>query len=453
MLKRIVCSVAGDQARATAEGEIEETPLDENENAALELDDVHEVDKKPDEPGRETRDVEAENIGDGSSAADDRHVPFVEVAKRRRSRLARKSSQDDLSSVVTPLNGNLGDAGEWLAFFVERMGQIAGDENIRETGNRQIGVDLDFAAAIGFSAGAGCYTAAKIGGVHATGPENGSRIITAGSVAVLVVHSCGVNLRDESVFADFDPKTRNQLLGFRGKIFRIGAEDAWSTFQQDDASFFGTNAAEIVTQSFLGNFGECAGEFEPSGAGTHDNEREPGARFGFSGGAFGAFERVEQLVADGGGFFDGLQAGSHVAPLVVAVIRSLRAGGNQKRVVREDRAVAQDNVLGNRIEVHGFAEQDFGVFLTAEHSAKRRGNFSRGERASGHLIKERLEKMEVAFIDESDLRVGALQGLRRDKAPKASTEDDDAMFVGHVRFRGIEPAKVVPTGQTASLFR
>src|ERR1700757_2236310 len=105
MLKRIVCSVACDQARATAEGEIEETPLDENENAALELDDVHEVDKKPDEPGRETRDVEAENIGDSSSAADDSHVPFVEVAKRGRSRLARKSTEGDLSRGVTPLKG------------------------------------------------------------------------------------------------------------------------------------------------------------------------------------------------------------------------------------------------------------------------------------------------------------------------------------------------------------
>jgi hypothetical protein len=61
-------------------------------------------------------------------------------------------------------------------------------------------------------------------------------------------------------------------------------------------------------------------------------------------------------VADGGAFFDGFQAGSHVAPLVVAVIRSLRAGGNQKRVVGEDRAIAQDNVFGNRIEIHGFAE-------------------------------------------------------------------------------------------------
>jgi hypothetical protein len=43
--------------------------------------------------------------------------------------------------------------------------------------------------------------------------------------------------------------------------------------------------------------------------------------------------------------------------------------------------------------------------------------------------------------------------LRRDEPPKASTEDDDAMFVGHFPVLGIKPAKVVPTGQTGSLFR
>src|SRR6516165_8278498 len=43
---------AGDETRAATKGEIEKTPLDEDENAALELDNVHQVDKEPDEPGQ-----------------------------------------------------------------------------------------------------------------------------------------------------------------------------------------------------------------------------------------------------------------------------------------------------------------------------------------------------------------------------------------------------------------
>jgi len=46
-------------------GEIEEAPLDEDDDAALEFDDVDQVDEEPDAPGNEARDMYAENVGDG----------------------------------------------------------------------------------------------------------------------------------------------------------------------------------------------------------------------------------------------------------------------------------------------------------------------------------------------------------------------------------------------------
>jgi len=48
---------AGDQAGAAAKGEIEEAPLDEDDDAALEFDDVDQVDEEPDAPGNEARDM------------------------------------------------------------------------------------------------------------------------------------------------------------------------------------------------------------------------------------------------------------------------------------------------------------------------------------------------------------------------------------------------------------
>ena len=75
---------AGDEASATAEGDVLEAPLDEYENAALELNDVHEMDEKPDEPSGKTGNVKAEDVGDSGRAPDDSHIAFVEVMEARR---------------------------------------------------------------------------------------------------------------------------------------------------------------------------------------------------------------------------------------------------------------------------------------------------------------------------------------------------------------------------------
>lgn len=53
--------------------------MDEDEDAALEFDDVDEVDEEPDQPGGKTGNVNAENVGDSGGAADDGHIAFVEV--------------------------------------------------------------------------------------------------------------------------------------------------------------------------------------------------------------------------------------------------------------------------------------------------------------------------------------------------------------------------------------
>ena len=79
-----------------------------------------------------------------------------------------------------------------------------------------------------------------------------------------------------------------------------------------------------------------------------------------------------------------------------------------EEVVGEDSAIAKGHVLRDRIDIGGVAEQNFGIFLAAENSAKRRGDFAGRERAGGDLIEKRLEEMEVALVDEGDLRVDVL---------------------------------------------
>jgi hypothetical protein len=101
---------AGDQAGAAAEGKVKEAPLDQDEDAALEFNDVDEVDEEPDEPGDETGHVDAENVGDGGGAADDGHVAFVEIFEGWKS-AAGEASLDKFCGVAAALNGDLGDAG------------------------------------------------------------------------------------------------------------------------------------------------------------------------------------------------------------------------------------------------------------------------------------------------------------------------------------------------------
>src|SRR5258708_29986457 len=65
---------AGDQARAAAEGQVFESPLNEHENAALKLHDVDQVDEEPHQPSWQSGNVDTKNIGHRSRAANHGHL-------------------------------------------------------------------------------------------------------------------------------------------------------------------------------------------------------------------------------------------------------------------------------------------------------------------------------------------------------------------------------------------
>ena len=196
-----------------------------------------------------------------------------------------------------------------------------------------------------------------------------------------------------------------------------------------------------MLECFVGDFGESAGEFESGGAGADDDEVEPRAGFFLGFGTFGAFESVEHLVAHGGGFFDGLQAGSIFAPFIFTVIGGLRTSGDDERVVGKDAAIGEDYLLAGGVDIHGFTEKDFDIFLMTENGAERGGNFGGRKRAGGDLIEERLEEMEVALVQERDLDVGTLEGLRGNQAAKTSAENHNLMRLRHESFPP-EPGQV-----------
>ena len=361
----------GDEASAAAEGEVLETPLNENLNAALELNDVHEMDEEPDEPSEEAGDVQAENIGDGSGATDNGHVALVEIVEGRNRLLPLQARLDGFCGVASTLNSDLRDAGKRLAVFVEGKGEIADDENIGIVGNGEVGKHLDAAAAIGVGVSAFGNFAAEVVGSNAAGPKNAARGELGVCAVVGVVNAIGVDIVDHGVFENFDAETGNEFFRFGGKILGVSGEYARSAIKKNDAGFAGIDVAKIIAKCFASNFREGAGKFEASGTGTDDDKRQPGAGLGFGTGAFRTFEGVEKFVANGGGFLNGLEAGSEGAPGVVAVVGSLRASGDDEGIVRINAAVAKDYFFRIGIEIDGLAEKNFGVFLTAEDRAER----------------------------------------------------------------------------------
>jgi hypothetical protein len=248
---------------------------------------------------------------------------------------------------------------------------------------------------------------------------------------VFIADAFRVDIGDKGAEHDFDTEVLDEPLGFGREILGIGSENAGAAFHKNDAGFLGADATEVVLESMVSDFGEGTGEFEAGGAGADDDEVEPGAFFGFGFGAFGALESVEKLVAHGGGFFDGFEAGGVFAPLVVAIIRGLGTGGDDKRVIRKDAAVGEKDLLCLGIDVDSLAEENLDVLLEAQDGADGRGDFGGGERTGGDLIEERLKEVEVALVEKGDVDVGALESLRCDKTRETSTQDEDAVLVGH----------------------
>ncbi len=153
-----------------------------------------------------------------------------------------------------------------------------------------------------------------------------------------------------------------------------------------------------MLQCFVGDFGERSREFQPCRARANNHKRKPRTGFRLARRAFRTFERQQNFLPDVGRFLNRFQAGSIFPPGIIAIVRSLRAGGDNQRVIFELRAVVQPKEIFVGGNVRGFAQQYFGVFLFAQHAAQRRRYFTRRKRTGSHLVQKRLKQMKVAPI-------------------------------------------------------
>ena len=184
--------------------------------------------------------------------------------------------------------------------------------------------------------------AAKRAHVHAAGPKHGlGRKPLGGSGRPWYVTPSASTVSTMHSSQSEHAQPRQRLLGARREVFGIRHEEAGGGIEDEDARFFGIDRAEFVFQRVAGDFPERPGQFHAGGAPAHNREGEPGAALLGIAHALGGFERVENLVPDGGGFFHALQAGGPLLPLVVAEIGTLGTGGHDERIVGKRSAIAE----------------------------------------------------------------------------------------------------------------
>ena len=102
-------------------------------------------------------------------------------------------------------------------------------------------------------------------------------------------------------------------------------------------------------------------------------------------------------------------------------------GRENQGVVGQRVAVLEQHALLRRIHAGHRGEQGRDLGTAAQEIADRPGNFRGRQRGGGDLVKQRLEQMVVAAIDQRDADRRAGQAKRRLQPAETGTNDHDAM--------------------------
>jgi hypothetical protein len=85
--------------------------------------------------------------------------------------------------------------------------------------------------------------------------------------------------------------------------------------------------------------------------------------------------------------------------------------------------------------------------LMTQDDTQGRGDVTWRKRAGGNLIEQRLKEMEIAAVDQRNVRVGVFEGLRRSEATEPASDDENTMLFGHVWLSAsYQEGDIVPEG-------
>jgi Phage integrase family len=144
----IGCCRTGNHSRTTAESEVLECPLSKHQHPALKLDDVHQVNERPNEPRRQPGELESKCIRNRSGASNHGKVSLVEVFEGWQLLSRFDSFYDGLRRVDASRHRDLGKTGQLFSRAIEGQREIPNHEYVSEARQSQAGFDLDPAALV-----------------------------------------------------------------------------------------------------------------------------------------------------------------------------------------------------------------------------------------------------------------------------------------------------------------
>src|ERR1700736_4367594 len=138
---RLLPLAVGDQPRSALGEEVAPHPLNEDEEAVLEADQVEDVDEQPRYPGEKSGEAEAARLRDGLVLPDGGHHPLVAIAERA-ARPALRGSENVARCQPPLLDGRRRQSRHQPSPWLFEVGHVTDHERIAMTGDRQVCVHL-----------------------------------------------------------------------------------------------------------------------------------------------------------------------------------------------------------------------------------------------------------------------------------------------------------------------
>ena len=436
----MLIGAAGDQQRRALAGGDLPHPLAEQGDAILGVGDEGEVGQGPEDPARQAGDVPAAQVGDGIPGADHRHAAQIDPAEGRQP-LAPQPGEDVAGHPVAGLHGGAGHAGQGGAVWgVAVAAQIPDGADLRVAGDGEIGLHLQPAAAVDGAPAALRQQPPEARGPHASGPADGGGLQAPLPLLAAQPHLPGGDVLHPRPEQQLHPRLVEVSASRGGKRGRHRRQHPIHQVDEDHAAVLGAELLEIAAHGPLHQLDQRAGQLTAGGSGAdHHRALQKATPLGIAG-LLRFLQGHQQPAADFIGVLENFHRGRQRSPFLPTEVAAAGTA-RQEQLVVAIALLVEDDLAGLRIDVHHLTQKDLHIGRLAHHLPERRGHVGFRYQAGGHLIEQRLKKVEIAFVDQGDPHRLPAESMGRPQ-PGKSPADDHHMGPGrHRRLRRIELQK------------
>ena len=201
----------------------------------------------------------------------------------------------------------------------------------------EIRLDDDPADPIGRRGERPSHEPSECAGSHAGRPERRARLDALHDRSRAHVDVGRADVLDPGPGADVHAQLLELLPRGVAKELGPSGEQLVDGLDQDDARLARVDRPELAAHRLPGQLGQRAGQLRPGRPAADHDQRHPLAATLRIGLALGGLEGQQRAPAHLGRVLEGLQARRVLAPLLVAEVRGLGAGGHDERVVVDAR--------------------------------------------------------------------------------------------------------------------